>query len=60
MCDERFDGEMRDIITHPNYDRVIGRVQKLLTQEEPSKVAKLDDISVDHGNFEMLIGYDTC
>jgi hypothetical protein len=26
MCDERFDEEIRDIITHPNYDKVINKV----------------------------------
>ena len=38
MCDERFDEEIRDIITHPNYTQIFSKVQKLLSQEEPEKV----------------------
>lgn len=60
MCDERFDEEIRDIITHPNYDKIMQKVQKLLNQENPEKVTKFQEIAVDHGNFEMLLGFDTC
>ncbi len=60
MCDERFDEEIRDIITHPNYDKVINKVQKLLREDKPEFVTELNEIAVDQGNFEMLIGFDTC
>lgn len=47
MCDERFDEEIRDIITHPNYDKVINKVQKLLREDKPEFVTELNEIAVD-------------
>ena len=31
MCDERYQDEMQDIIGHPNYDRTMSQVHRLLS-----------------------------
>ena len=43
MCDERYDDEMRDTISHPNYDKVMSQVHKLLSQKKPSRLLRFED-----------------
>lgn len=31
LCDERYEEELQDIVTHPNYDRTMNHVHKLLS-----------------------------
>lgn len=60
LCDERFENEIRDILSHPNYDKTMNKVQLLLDAKDPEKITRLKDIAIDHGNFELLVGFDTC
>jgi hypothetical protein len=60
LCDERFDEELRAILSHPNYDKTMAKVHLLLDQNDPEKVARFQEIALDHGNFELLVGFDTC
>ena len=61
MCDERYSEEMQDIISHPNYDNTMTNVHKLLSQKKPKRLLRFEDqISVNQGNFEYLVGLDTC
>jgi hypothetical protein len=32
----------------------------LLDAKDPEKITRFKEIAIDHGNFEMLIGFDTC
>lgn len=61
LCEERYQDELQDIISHVNYDRTMTNVHKLLSQKKPSRLLRFEDqISVNHGNFEYLVGLDTC
>lgn len=60
ICDERFDEELRAILSHPNYDRIMAKVHLLLDQNDPKKVTRFKEIALEHGNFELLVGFDTC
>lgn len=60
LCDERFENEIRDILSHPNYDKTMNKVHLLLDAHDPEKITRLKDIAIDHGNFELLVGFDTC
>lgn len=41
MCDERYKEELYDIITHPNYDRTINQVHRIL-ESKPERLLKYD------------------
>ena len=43
MCDERYEDEMQDIIGHPNYDRTMNQVHKLLSQKKPKRLLRFED-----------------
>ena len=61
LCDERYEDELYEIISHPNYDRTFNQVHKVLSQKRPQRLLKFEDqISVNQGNFEFLVGLDTC
>lgn len=61
MCEERYEDEMQDIIGHPNYDRTMSQVHKLLSQKKPKRMLRFENqIAVNQGNFEFLVGLDTC
>ena len=61
LCDERYENELYEIISHPNYDRTFNQVHKVLSQKRPQRLLKFEDqISVEGGNFEFLVGLDTC
>ena len=59
MCEERYNDEVYEIVSHPNYDRTFSHVQKLL-DNKPERLLKFDQIALDQGNFELLVGLDTC
>lgn len=60
MCDERFDDEIREILSHPNYDRTMQKVHLLLDQSSPDKLTRLREIALDAGNFESIVAFDQC
>jgi len=61
MCEERYQDEMQDIIGHPNYERTMSQVHRLLSQKKPKRLLRFEDqIAVNQGNFEFLVGLDTC
>ena len=61
LCEERYEDELYEIISHPNYDRTFAQVHKLLNQKKPQRLLTIEDIiSVDQGNFEFMVGLDTC
>ena len=61
MCDERYRDELEDIVSHPNYDRTMSQVHRLLSQKNPRRLLKFEDqIAINQGNFEYLVGLDTC
>ena len=35
LCDERYEDEFYEIISHPNYDKTFNQVHKLLNQKKP-------------------------
>lgn len=43
MCDERYQEELEDIITHPNYDRTMSQVHRLLSQKNPKRLLRFED-----------------
>ena len=43
LCDERYEEELQDIISHPNYDRTMSQVHKLLSQKKPSRLLRYED-----------------
>lgn len=43
MCDERYEDEIQDIISHPNYDRTMSQVHKLLSQKKPKRMLRFED-----------------
>jgi hypothetical protein len=59
LCDERYEEELTDILANPNYDRTLAQVHTFL-DSKPERLLKYDQISVDSGNFEILVGLDTC
>jgi hypothetical protein len=60
ICDERFEKEITEILSYPNYDKIMKKVHLLLDKEHPEKLVRLKEIAIDHGNFEMLVGFDQC
>ena len=61
LCEERYEDEIYDIISHPNYDRTFNQVHKLLSQKKPQRLLKFEDqIAVNQGNFEFMVGLDQC
>ena len=48
LCDERYEDELYEIISHPNYDRTFNQVHKVLSQKRPQRLLKFEDqISVN-------------
>jgi hypothetical protein len=41
MCEERYEEEMAEIISHPNYDRTLTHVHKLI-DSKPERLLKYD------------------
>lgn len=41
LCDERYEEEMSDIISNPNYDRTLAQVHRLL-DKKPERLLKYD------------------
>ncbi len=60
MCEERYNDELYEIISNPNYDRTLLQVHKFIDKEKQNLLLKYDQIALDQGNFELLIGLDTC
>ena len=50
-----------DLVTHPNYDSTMNKVNKIL--DKPNAEAKLldfDQIDMDKSNMEYLMAFDLC
>ena len=61
LCDERYEDEFYEIISHPNYDKTFNQVHKLLNQKRPKRLMRMEEqIAVNEGNFELLVGLDQC
>ena len=61
LCDERYEDEFYEIISHPNYDKTFNQVHKLLNQKRPKRLLRMEEqIAVNEGNFELLVGLDQC
>jgi hypothetical protein len=59
MCDERYNDELYEIVSHPNYDRTFSSVHRML-DKDPERLLSFNQIALDQGNFELLVGQDTC
>jgi 5-formaminoimidazole-4-carboxamide-1-beta-D-ribofuranosyl 5'-monophosphate synthetase len=60
LCDERYQDELSEVLSHPNYDRTMLQVHKFFDRKKPEILLKYDQIVINEGNFEMLVGLDTC
>ena len=60
MCDERYDDQLTDVITHPKYYTTLQQVHRILESDNPDRLLKYDQISLNSGNFELLVGLYTC
>jgi hypothetical protein len=59
MCDDRHKRWLSDVISHPNYDRTIIEVHKIL-DEDPLKLKSFSQIELEDSNLEYLVGIDYC
>jgi pheromone shutdown protein TraB len=62
MCQDRYDHWFYDAISHPNYDRTLSDVHKIL---DSGKVEKLMDykgleMAKSSAHLEYLVGLDVC
>lgn len=46
MCDERYQEELYEIISNPNYDRTLTQVHRIL-ETKPERLLKYDQIALD-------------
>jgi hypothetical protein len=42
MCDERYDDQLTDVITHPKYDTTLQQVHRILESDNPDRLLKYD------------------
>mmetsp|Transcript_34986 Transcript_34986/g.26113 ORF Transcript_34986/g.26113 Transcript_34986/m.26113 type:complete len:266 (+) Transcript_34986:252-1049(+) len=61
LCQERYDSWYYNILSHPNYDRTINDIHKILDKEEAEmELLRYGGLDVTEGNIEYLVGMDVC
>jgi hypothetical protein len=59
MCDERYDRWLADVVAHPNYEKTISEVHKIL-DSEPMQLLDYEQIDIEDSNLEYLLAIDYC
>ena len=62
MCQDRYEHWFYDAISHPNYDRTLADVHKILEMDDPEKLLEYKglDVSKVSSHIEYLVGLDVC
>jgi pheromone shutdown protein TraB len=62
MCQDRYDHWFYDAIAHPNYDRTLMDVHRLLDKGSPEALLEYKgvDFSKSSSHLEFLVGLDQC
>jgi hypothetical protein len=60
MCEDRYDNFYYDIISHPNYDRTMSDIHKILDTGKPEKLLDYKNLEMEKAGLEYLIGMDVC
>lgn len=60
ICEDRYENWFYDIISHPNYEKTLSDVHKILDTDKPEKLIEFESIDLDKAGLEYLIGLDVC
>ena len=62
MCQDRYEHWFYDAISHPNYDRTLSEVHKILDSDSPGDLLSYKglDVSKASAHLEYLVGLDVC
>ena len=62
MCQDRYDHWFYDAISHPNYDRTLSDIHKILDSGNSEKLMDYKglDLSKSTTHLEYLVGLDVC
>ncbi len=62
MCQDRYEHWFYDALTHPNYDRTLNDIHKLLEGDKPERLLdyKALDLEKASTHIEYLVGLDIC
>lgn len=60
LCQDRYDNWMFEIVSHPNYDKQMDVLHKMLDKNLIERVAEGNHMDVEKSYMEMLVGTDIC
>lgn len=62
MCQDRYEHWFYDAISHPNYDRTLTDIHKILDSGKPEQLLEFKglDLEKQSTHLELLVGLDVC